>query len=567
MRKFSPNHKKMLKQFTLFLAIFFVHLAARSQLYSIDSLMRNGERPNRINFVYLSDGFTSSELGEYSVKAAAVNNFIFSQRPFVEYKNFFNSYAIKIPSDESGAKHPGNATDEGSSGGQPIANPNNVFGSTFDYNGIHRLLVVQNHGTIFNTLGINFPDYTTPFVLVNSPYYGGSGGSYAVSSINSSSVEIAIHELGHTFGQLADEYWAGDIYAFEKPNMTKNSDPATIRWNKWIGINGIGVFQHGTVGQQALWYKPYNNCRMQNLGVPFCSVCTERLIDVIHEKIKMVDAYLPLASSITLINKNPVDFSLTSVQTNPSTITVNWYLNESPTPLVTNKSNVTIPFASFRSGANTVRAEVIDNTALAKTYMPAVGYVNTQSWTVNVSSEALPVHLKSFSGKVKDDAGLIEWEIDSPDDLQVFELEKSSDGLGFTKLASIQGQARKTIYQFTDPVLFRPHTYYRLKTIEKTGISHYSNIIHLQQAFGKFFYKVYQDADNHRYHLSVAVSDLQKVSYTIADMQGKIIAKKDFGRIEKQLEYDFDLNGKTPGIYFMTIYVNSSRYTAQLLAK
>ena len=65
----------------------------------------------------------------------------------------------------------------------------------------------------------------------------------------------------------------------------------------------------------------------------------------------------------------------------------------------------------------------------------------------------------------------------------------------------------------------------------------------------------------------MSVSDAQKVSLTVADLQGRIVARKDFGRIEKQLEYDFNLNGKAPGIYIITLYVNSYKYTAQLLAK
>ncbi|MGZ5134248.1 MAG: M64 family metallopeptidase [Flavitalea sp.] len=567
MRKFNLNRKNLLKaSMSIFIASF-IFSQAHSQSYPIDTLMRNGERNNRIKFVWLSDGYQMSDLPSFKTNAMFINNELFSQTPFAQYKNFFNSYAIRVPSLESGAKHPGNATDEATSGGQPILNTDNNFGSTFDYDFIHRLLVPVKTTDIFNTLANNFADYSEAIVLVNSPYYGGSGGDFPTASADIDAAEIAIHELGHSFGGLADEYWAGDIYAFEKPNMTANSDPATVKWNKWVGINGIGVYPHGSSGNEANWFKPHEDCKMQYLDAPFCSVCTETFIDVIHQGVNMIDANTPSSTSFALSNKNDVNFSITAIQTIPSTVNIKWYLNGSATPFSTDQYSVVVPFTSFNSGNNTVRAEVIDNTPLSKSYLPAVGYIENLSWTIFRPAAALPVHLKSFSGKVNNDAALLNWEIDSPDDLNIFELEKSKDGLDFSMIASIAGQALKTNYNYTDQRIFSPYTYYRLKTIEKSGFSHYSSIIRLQKASDKFYYKVYQNADNHRYHLSMGLTNQEKVSFRVTDIQGKLILKKDFGKVEKQVEYDFDLSGRSSGIYFMTLFVNNYSYTIQLLAK
>ena len=566
MRKYKLTGKKLFKIPTCIILLLFISFKSNSQNYPIDSLMRNGERHNRINLVYLSDGYQEEELPAFLINTTTINNAMFLQRPFLNYKNYFNSYAIKVPSLETGAKHPGTASDEPSPIIQPIINPNNYFKSTFDYASIHRLLVPENIAGIYSTLANNLPDYTQAFIVVNSPFYGGSGGEFATASTDISSAEIAIHEIGHSFAGLADEYWAGDFYASEKPNMTANSNPATVKWNKWIGINGIGVYPHGTSGNPANWFKPHQNCKMQILGAPFCSVCTERIIDVIHDKVNMIDANTPAATTFALSNTNPVNFSITAVQTNPSTVNIKWYLNGSSTPFSTNQYSVTVPFSSFHTGNNTVRAEVIDNTTLSKSYLPGIGYINNLTWTVLVPA-ALPVQLTSFSGKISGDAGLVNWEIDSPDDLQSFELEKSMDGINFTRVATISGQEFKRNYNYTDKRLYRPSTYYRLKTIEKSGISFYSSIIRLQIAFDKFYYKVYQNSDNHRYHLTLAITAQEKVSFRITDVQGKVILKKDFGKVEKQLEYDFDLAGRSPGIYYMTLFVNNYNYTIQLLAK
>ena len=166
-------------------------LQSQSQVFPVDTLMRNGERTNRINFVYLSDGYQSGELSTYITDATAINNALFLTTPFKEYKNYFNSYAVKVPSTESGAKHPGTALDEASSGGQPVIDPNNYFQSTFDFFSIHRLLVPQDNAGVYNVLASNLPDYDQPFVVVNSAYYGGSGGSVATASSDPSSAEVA----------------------------------------------------------------------------------------------------------------------------------------------------------------------------------------------------------------------------------------------------------------------------------------------------------------------------------------------------------------------------------------
>lgn len=568
MRKFSLNHKKQFQPLVILLIMLSTCLEDQAQKYPIDTLMRNGERLNRINLVYLSDGYLGRDLDVYRGNAVVINDIIFSQAPFKQYKSYFNAYAIRVPSIQSGSIHPGNASDEPTSPVQPVTNPNTIFQSTFDVGGIHRLLVAQNTAAITNTLFNNLPDYSQALVLVNSPYYGGSGAQFPTASAHPLAAEIAIHEMGHSFADLADEYWIDEIYAAEKANMTKTSSPGSVKWKNWVGTNGVGVFPYGNTFPANTWYRPHQDCKMKSLDKDFCSVCVERFVDVIHQKVTMIDGRTPSATSLTLMNKSPVQFSVSTVQTTPTTVAVKWFLNSSSTPLTTpTQQTVTIPYESFRDGNNTVRAEIVDNGPLSKSYAPGVGYVNNLTWTVTVSAAALPVHLISFSGKVTENTATVSWEIDSPDDLQVFELEKSIDGLTFTKTASISGEQFRKLYSYTDNQLFKPFTYYRLKTIEKTGLFHYSNIIRLQNSFEKFYYKVYQQAENHRYHLSVSLTGEEKVSFRVTDIQGRVVSKKDFGEVGKQVEYDFDLVGKTPGIYYMSLLINNSNYTIPLLAK
>ncbi len=560
------NCKCILKKGLLLWVTLLLITICSAQVFSVDTLMRNGERPNRVNLVYLSDGYTAAELTNYIGNATSINNALFLQTPFAEYKNFFNAYAIKIPSSQSGAVHPGTASDEGSSGGQPVANPTIYFNSTFDYFSIHRLLVPQNTSLIYNVLASNLPDFDQAFILVNSPYYGGSGGNFATSSVHSSAAEIAIHEIGHSFANLADEYWAGDFYAAERHNMTQNTNPVTVRWSNWYGLNNIGIYAHGSSGNPALWYRPHQQCKMRYLGYPFCSVCTERFIDKVHLLTNMADSYSPSASSFTLSNYNPVNFSVAHIQTIPSTISINWYLNGNSTAFASGVDNVSIPYSSWVVGTNTVRAELIDNTPLSKLYLPAIGYIENITWVVN-NPVALPVKLLSFAGNLNArNQGNLHWQIESVDDLQKFELEKSKDGIAFSKIATLYKNGSTKSFSYTDNDLFNPEGYYRLKVLNTNQNYFYSGIVLLKNALEKFDYKVYQQPGTHQYRLCLNTNVTQPVKMVISDVSGRQLVKKDFGNVNAQLNEWIDLAMYPAGIYIMQLFIGSGQYGIKLRA-
>ena len=154
--------------------------------------------------------------------------------------NYFNVFTIEVPSVESGTNHPGTSPDPDCQQ-VPISTANNYFGSSFDISAIHRLVCIEHEDSAANVLATNFPEYDIVLVIVNSPYYGGSGGYYTVTTTDENTGEVSLHEIGHSFGNLADEYWSG--YPWEAPNETKNSDPLTIRWKNWLYDNGIEIIR------------------------------------------------------------------------------------------------------------------------------------------------------------------------------------------------------------------------------------------------------------------------------------------------------------------------------------
>jgi hypothetical protein len=352
---------------------------AVAQVFDMDTILYNGSSAKQINLVILSDGYTNNELSKFVTDATNFTNVFFTEMPFANYKKYFNVIIVKVPSNQSGASHPGTANDGPEPPGHPIIVVDNYFGSTFDYGGIHRLLVATKYTAIFNVLASNFPDYDQVLILVNSPYYGGSGGNYPVASTNALSAQIAAHELGHSFSGLKDEYWAGDNYAAEGINMTKQTDPLLVRWKNWIGTNGIGIYQHSGSGIAPQWYRPHQNCMMRYIGVPFCSVCIQGGVEKIHSLIKPLESYIPMESNVTG-TLYPIKFKVNLIVPTPNTLKRNWTLNGSL--IKRNIDSVLINENSLLSGTNTLRALIEDTTLLLRVDNHTI-HLSAVTWNIS----------------------------------------------------------------------------------------------------------------------------------------------------------------------------------------
>ena len=166
-----------------------------------------------------------------------------------------------------------------------------------------------NASTALQVAAAQVPEFTTVLVVVNSTIYGGSGGSVGTYSLAGGATEIALHEMGHTAFVLADEYpyYAGgnetghDHHPAGEPaeaNVTTNTNRATLKW-RWAVAAATAIptmsnpdctqidirpspVPTGTVGafEGAHYYhcgafRPEYDCKMRNLGVPFCRICRQ----------------------------------------------------------------------------------------------------------------------------------------------------------------------------------------------------------------------------------------------------------------------------------------------------
>lgn len=352
--------------------------SSNAQVFKVDTLKYSGNVDEYINLVIMGDGYTASQQDTFISDAGKLSTYLLNQSPWSNYKGYFNVFAIRVISAESGTKHPNNASDCGS--GIPVSNPNTYLGCTFDAYGIHRL-VVPNDASVATVLANNFPKYDQVFVIANSPYYGGSGGTFATSTVDPSSNEVTAHEIGHSFAALADEYYAGDGYAAEKVNMTKQTNPGLVKWKSWYGFNGTGIYQHCCGGQSSSWYKPHMSCKMNVLNSPFCSVCSEAIVESIHKLVDPLVTYLPLASTINSTDKL-LDFKLTELmKPSPNTLRITWKLDGKI--IARDSDSIKLNQDSLSTGPHVLVASVTDTGSLIRVDNHANIHVSTVSWTIN----------------------------------------------------------------------------------------------------------------------------------------------------------------------------------------
>ena len=164
------------------------------------------------------------------------------------------------------------------------------------------------------------------FVTVNDTQYGGGGGKYAVyAGGNQSSLEIALHEVGHSFAALADEYDFGGPTTYSggepiQPNVT--TDPTGAKWAHWLGyeqpgVGTIGVYEGGLYSKFGI-YRPSVNSKMNSLGQPFDAVSREQFILRIYDYVDPIDAHTD--NSARLVNRDSVFVDVID----PAVIKVRW---------------------------------------------------------------------------------------------------------------------------------------------------------------------------------------------------------------------------------------------------
>jgi hypothetical protein len=350
----------------------------------VTTIRNNGSPHNRVDIAILSEGYRFDQMGQYAADVDTLVTGLFAQQPWNEYQRYVNVHRIDIGSPEAGADHP-----------EYGSYKNTAFGATYYCAGVPQLICVDVNAVMFHAAdSIEPAKRDILIVLVNDDTYGGSGGAVAVVSRHSSSVELNLHELGHSFGLLADEYSAlgnppcDNTQEPPEPNVL-NQD--WYRWVHWISpttpfptspssANGSAGWYEGAKYCDYYLYRPTPNSKMRSLGRPYESINQEQLVKRLYVYVDPIDAFVPGESYVVV--PQGVDFWMGVATPAPMThaLTTWWFVNGGS---FSDQPVWTVNTTGVAPGAYYVEVYVFDQTSWVQSDPQRV-LVSHRAWTVQV---------------------------------------------------------------------------------------------------------------------------------------------------------------------------------------
>ena len=244
-----------------------------------ETLLQAKDTTKCIHIAFLAEGYQQHEMPTFINDAKIAIEALFAHEPFKSIKERFNIVAVKSPSIDSGTSEPGNGIWK-----------HTALSSHFDTFYSDRYLTTLNLKDLHNLLAGT--PYEHIIVLVNTEKYGGGGilNSYNLSMTHHPKYRpVVVHEFGHSFAGLADEYayetedipmYPHDIEPWEK-NITTKVD-FHGKWEDMIGKDSKAGLYEGAGYSLKGVYRAYPDCRMRtNENPEFCDVCKRILQNVI----------------------------------------------------------------------------------------------------------------------------------------------------------------------------------------------------------------------------------------------------------------------------------------------
>jgi IgA Peptidase M64/Peptidase M64 N-terminus len=196
------------------------------------TIQKMGEPATKVDLLVLGDGYTAAERPKFEKDAQRFAEMLFAVSPFREHRRDFNVWGLCPPAEESGISRP--------SSGIHHRNP---LGSSYDTFDTERYVLTFENRALRDVA--SYAPYEFIEVLVNGNTYGGGGifNLYAIVAIdNFWAPYVGVHEFGHHFAALADEYYTSQVAYLPpakrtepwEPNVTALLDPKDLKWKDLV---------------------------------------------------------------------------------------------------------------------------------------------------------------------------------------------------------------------------------------------------------------------------------------------------------------------------------------------
>lgn len=193
------------------------------------AIQKMGDPATKVDFVILGDGYTPREQAKFEKDARRLTEVLFSTSPFKEHRRDFNVWALCPPAAESGISRPSTGVYHDS----PLGATYDAFGSeryvlTFDNHALRRVA--------------QFAPYEFIEILANNRTYGGGGIFNLYSTVaadNAFANYVFVHEFGHHFAGLADEYYTSSVAYSTPAERVEPWEPNASALLSTTGVSGI----------------------------------------------------------------------------------------------------------------------------------------------------------------------------------------------------------------------------------------------------------------------------------------------------------------------------------------
>ncbi len=200
--------------------------------YSVYNVAEHGKPENKVDIVLLSEGYTREEMDEFRKDADQFAEALFSTEPFASRKEDFNIRAVQVPAPNSGLNHP-----------QQDIYKRSALSVSYGAFGSQRYALGYDNKTIRDAASTVPYEFTA--ILMNDSIYGGGGiyNLYITAAADNAFHEyLYVHEFGHHFASLADEYYTSatayemgsDVVEPYQLNVTTHTEKSKIKWGDLI---------------------------------------------------------------------------------------------------------------------------------------------------------------------------------------------------------------------------------------------------------------------------------------------------------------------------------------------
>jgi hypothetical protein len=283
------------------------------QEVTVFETVKNGDPHQKVDLAFIAEGYTKAEEAKFKQDLQRMTTEFFSQEPYKSFKKDFNVFGVFKASQESGPDEPGIRIYR-----------NTVVDASFNALGLNRYMLTEANRAL-RDIAAHVP-YDAIIIMVNSQRYGGGGiyNSFCIFSCDDQwSTYLLLHEFGHSFAGLADEYYAPVVTYNEfyprgieptEPNITALLDKKNLKWKHLVKKetpiptpwgkemydksnkedkaaylrdkalefkDTVGAFEGAGYTSRGL-YRPMLNCIMFSKDkIPYCKVCEEAVVRMI----------------------------------------------------------------------------------------------------------------------------------------------------------------------------------------------------------------------------------------------------------------------------------------------